>query len=488
MLKYMPKIVDKGLKRLKKFSRKALVLISIIILAIIVGGYLIFWPKAAAYQAIAVERGPIAETVSVTGNTLPINSVSLAFGNSGIVSEVHASVGDTVYKGQTLARLDTSGLEAEVRQAQANLSLKLATDQNTNLNVEQVKKREDVLVSNAYRFLLSDHLEAVPEDLDTALTPPVISGSYNGPEGDYVIHMYPAVGGEAFYISGIESGFTGEVSESAVPLGSLGLYIQFESADASEYGNSVWTVSIPNTRSSVYTTNKNNYVAALSNRDKAILDAEAEISKNSFGSNISEAQIINAQAGVQSAESKIRNSRIVSPIDGVVTEFNAKVGQFAASGSTQVSIISANSFEIDALVSEIDIGKIALGNKVSMTFDAFPNETFTGSLFYIDPAQTSSEGVVGYKIKVAFDKTDPRMKSGLTANLDIETRRKENALILPQYAILQNDEGSFVKKLENGVAKEVKVVIGLQDQNGNAEILSGVEEGDEVLNIGLKQK
>jgi multidrug efflux pump subunit AcrA (membrane-fusion protein) len=109
MLKYMPKIIDKGLKRIKKFSRKALILISIIILAVIVGGYLIFWPKAAAYQAIAVERGSITETVSVTGNTLPINSVSLAFGNSGIVSEVHASVGDMVYKGQTLAKLDTAG-------------------------------------------------------------------------------------------------------------------------------------------------------------------------------------------------------------------------------------------------------------------------------------------------------------------------------------------------------------------------------------------
>jgi hypothetical protein len=59
-------------------------------------------------------------------------------------------------------------------------------------------------------------------------------------------------------------------------------------------------------------------------------------------------------------------------------------------------------------------------------------------------------------------------------------------LILPQYAILQNDTGTFVKTLVGTVATTSPVALGLQDQKGNVEILSGVTEGEQVINIGLK--
>ena len=92
-----------------------------------------------------------------------------------------------------------------------------------------------------------------------------------------------------------------------------------------------------------------------------------------------------------------------------------------------VSLIADNSLEVDADVPEIDIGKISTGDTVSMTLDAFPGETFTGKVFYIDPAETILSGVVDYLVKVSFDKNDPRVKSGLTANLDITTETENNA-------------------------------------------------------------
>ena len=141
-----------------------------------------------------------------------------------------------------------------------------------------------------------------------------------------------------------------------------------------------------------------------------------------------------------------------------------------------------------ARLADFTEAQVALKNKITMTFDAFTNETFTGSVFYIDPAQTTTGGVVGYKIKVALDKKDSRMKSGLTANMNIETRHKDNVLILPQYAILQNDKGTFVEILQNSKVKDLPVTLGLQDQKGNVEIISGVTLGEAVLNIGLKSK
>ncbi|MBI3573541.1 efflux RND transporter periplasmic adaptor subunit [Candidatus Kaiserbacteria bacterium] len=199
------------------------------------------------------------------------------------------------------------------------------------------------------------------------------------------------------------------------------------------------------------------------------------------------AQVANAEAAVQSIEAKLQNSEIVAPINGVVTQFDAKVGQIASAGIALISIISDSAFEVDAEVPETDIGKVAVGNAVSMTLDAFQGETFAGSVFYIDPAETVTSGVVNYKVKVTFTKSDPQMKSGLTANLDIETNHKDSVLILPQYAILTNDQGTFVEILEGNTVVNKPVMLGLQDQKGNVEVVSGVTEGEQMLNIGLKQ-
>ena len=138
------------------------------------------------------------------------------------------------------------------------------------------------------------------------------------------------------------------------------------------------------------------------------------------------------------------------------------------------------------IFAETDIGKVAIGNVVKMSFDAFPGETFMGKVFYIDPAQTIVSGVVDYQIKISFDKPDARIKSGLTANLNIETKTAQNTLILPQFAIMQNASGTFVEILDSNAEKQIPVTLGLRDQDGNVEVTNGVTEGERVINIGLK--
>jgi RND family efflux transporter MFP subunit len=199
-----------------------------------------------------------------------------------------------------------------------------------------------------------------------------------------------------------------------------------------------------------------------------------------------QAQVEQAQASLANAEATLQNSEIVAPITGVLTQQDAKIGQLAAVGTPLVSVLGANGFEVDAGVSETDVGKLTVGDPVTMTLDAFPNETFTGSVFYIAPAETNTQGVITYLTKISFDKPDPRIKSGLTANLEIQTSSKPSVLILPEYAILQNDNGTFVEVLQGKTVKDVPVTLGIQDQNGNVEVTSGVTAGEQVLNVGLK--
>ena len=148
-------------------------------------------------------------------------------------------------------------------------------------------------------------------------------------------------------------------------------------------------------------------------------------------------------------------------MSGVLTQQDAKIGQLASPGTPLVSIMGNGGFEVDAGVSDTDVGKLAVGDKVSMTLDAFPNETFAGSVFYIAPAETNTQGVITYLIKISFDTPDPRLKSGLTANVDIQAKQDDNVLILPQYAILQNDSGTFVETLVGKTATTTPVTLGI---------------------------
>jgi len=229
----------------------------------------------------------------------------------------------------------------------------------------------------------------------------------------------------------------------------------------------------------------------IDNANAAFVTAEGTLALAKAGSTANEidaaqAGVEQAQAGVTSAQANLENGEIIAPISGVVTEQNAKIGQVASPGVSLVSIIGNGGFEVDMGVAETDIGKIVLGDTASMTLDAFPNETFTGVVFYVAPAETNTNGVITYLVKVSFAKPDARLKSGLTANVDIQTKYKDDALILPQYAILQNDQGTFVETLVKNKVEQSPVVLGIEDQEGNVEVVSGVTKGEQVLNIGLK--
>lgn len=476
-------------QRLTPFQYK--IIIGVLLIVILAGAYAFFFRKGPNYQFVEVKRGSITELVSVTGNTAPSESVSLGFGSSGNIARVYSAVGRTVRKGAVLATLNTADLDAQVLQAKSNLTKQLAENQNTTINVDQVRAEQDRLMKNAYTKLLSSDLVAVPSSSSEEADPPTITGLYDGPEGAYKLIVYHgdqlSSDDHTLYTFDLEkTGPTKVLASEPTPLGGHGLYVSFGNA-LTEYDDTTWYITIPNTKSSSYLANYNAYQAALKARDSAIEAAEAQI-KNSGGTTVAEAQIENARAALASTEAKLSNSRVVAPIDGVITVFDAKVGQYASAGTALISIISKDAFEVEAQVSETDVGKVAFGNAAAMTLDAFPGEEFKGLVFYIDPAQTSAEGVVGYKIKVAFDKTDSRMKSGLTANLDIATRRKDNVLYLPQYAILETDEGTYVETLESGQVVQHPVELGIGDQEGNVEIVSGATEGEEVLNIGLRVK
>jgi HlyD family secretion protein len=188
------------------------------------------------------------------------------------------------------------------------------------------------------------------------------------------------------------------------------------------------------------------------------------------------------KASMVELQQKLNDAALKAPIDAVITKVNVKIGEtVTAGGDTVVSLIGLSRFEIKVDVPESDIGKIGAGNDSTIILDAFPGEIYLGNVAEIEPAETLIEGVVYYRVTVVFDKVDERIKSGMSADLTIETNKKENVLFIPYRAIVFKDGKKIVRVSEGKDVREVEVEIGLRGSEGEVEIVSGLNEGDKVV-------
>lgn len=454
------------------------------LVVVLAGGYWFFVRGSSTpYQFITVTQGSITETVSVTGNTTPVKSVSLGFQNAGTIAQVYRNLGDHVNAGEVIAELNTAALSAALQQARAAYDSAVASRSSTSLPEAETQAR------NAYLSAYTTLDTLLQNDIDTFFGDPAIFGPQlliSAPND------YGQISRERTALTYEMEAYQRELSKAdgIDPMALLANATQV-AQDISDLLDKLAVLA--NDRVSNATATQ---IAALATARTGVTTLLATLSSaretyrtQSIGStSLTDASVNQAAAGVAVAEANLQGTQIVAPISGVITELDAKIGQQASPGTPLVSLIGDGGFEVDAGVSETDVGKLSVGNTVTMTLDAFPNETFSGTVFYIAPAQTNTQGVISYQTKISFDKADPRLKSGLTANIDIQTRRKDDVLILPQYAILQNDNGTFVQMLAGKTATTSPVTLGIQDQQGNVEILSGVTVGEQVINIGLKKQ
>jgi HlyD family secretion protein len=508
--------------------KKKIIIWSVVAIVVVIVLALVFH-KGTSYQFVSVTQQSITESVEVTGNTTPIQSLDLAFQNGGQIAAVYKNAGDAVSTGDVIARLDTSDLQAQLAQAQAGVQAAQATLANLQAGPTPQSIQVSQTAVTAAEQSLANTYAGIPDALTSALAKAndairnQITALYNSPESNnpqlaFMVSDSQVMNDAASErvaasqelnawqteLSAINT--TSPTSTLAAALSKASMHLNIISnllttdseavvdstsippSTVATYKNDIATAvtEVSNAASSIDTASQ-----SLASQAVAISQAQAQLAVTLSGSTqqaiaAQQAAVAQAQANAQSVQVKINEASLLSPIDGVVTIQNAKPGEIATPGQTVTSIISADNLEVDTDVPETDIGKITIGDAVSMTFDAFPGETFSGKVFYIDPAQTVVGGVVDYLTKISFDKADSRIKSGLTANLTIETQTDNNALVLPQYAIIQNTSGTFVEVLQNGATAQIPVTLGIQDNNGNVEVKSGVTAGEQVINIGLK--
>lgn len=152
-----------------------------------------------------------------------------------------------------------------------------------------------------------------------------------------------------------------------------------------------------------------------------------------------EAQVQSDEANLKSAKVQLSYCTIYAPVDGVVISRNVDVGQtVAASFNTPTLFIIANDLakmEIDALVSEADIGGVAVGENVNFTVDAYPYRTFRGKISQVRYGAITNQNVINYDTVIEVNNADLKLLPGMTANVSIITAERENVLKIPNAAL-----------------------------------------------------
>lgn len=331
------------------FLSKPKIAVPLIGAIIIIAG---FFAYRSIGNAPATASIPTVST-SAASATIPAqqtekSTIDLSFSKGGRIEAVLVKEGDAVHSGQVLARLSAPDAQGAISQTKGALDLAQAQYASLNSQYQTTKKQQDQIVSNAYRTLLSSGLAAVPNKDDP--NAPTVSGTYTcDKEGSYIMKIY-ATGSESGYTieySGLESGNTAVKHDAPVLLGACGIQLQFP-MNAYYRNDTLWTISIPNTKSSVYLANKNAYDLAVANREKVLSDLATTIGRNpegsadsvSTGNSIAKAQVEAAQGAYEAALGAYQNNIITAPVNGIVTfiDKDLKVGQAATPNKAALSI------------------------------------------------------------------------------------------------------------------------------------------------------
>jgi HlyD family secretion protein len=513
------------MKREKSFFKRPLVIVGFIIVIVIIVAILSSGGSKTAYQSATVARGNVVQEVSVTGTVKPVAEVELSFERSGRITQVLASVGETVSAGSVLVELDRTELVAQLAQADAQVETQQAKldELRSGTRPEEIEvKRSELrtalqglandyaavqdIVNDAYAKAddaVRSKTDAIFSDDET--TSPQLTFQTTDSSGENAARYGRLLSRnelEAWRteLASIDVDSSPADLEAALVTAKRHLAVirgfLLDTLDVVVGATGVLSTTIDTYKSNLYTARTNVITAltAVSDHEQAIAAQKIVVQRvqNELDLKLAgatadqlaaqEAQVKQASANSQSIRAQLAKTRLLSPFDGVVTKLDAKVGEIAGAGVSVVTVMSNKAFQIEANIPEADIAKVSVGDVARVTLDAYgSNVEFSASVVRIDPAETVIEGVSTYKTTLEFSKDDARIKSGMTANIDIVTDSRENVLTVPQWALQGTGDARAVQVKRGDRVSTATVVVGLKGSDGTVEVVSGLTEGETVV-------
>jgi len=404
----------------------AISFLSLVGILLVLGGYWVFgalFPvdKTIPQEKLArVESGSIARSVVATGKVEPLSKVDIKSKASGLIQYLYVNAGDRVREGQLLVELDKEVLEAQLKEAEAVLK-------SSESSLQEMESQARTLRAN----LRKAQLESENRD-------------YEFSAAEYRRQ------GELFR--------QGLISKS-----------DFDRVEQKMKSAEVAQKSL----------------------NAAVGVREAEIEQNGRTIDKAHAAVSQAQAQYERAEEDLKYASIRSPISGVVLSREVEVGDAVSSilqlGSNATLIMTLGDVEalyIKGKVDETDIGLVQLGQPVRVTVDAYRNRTFQGKVFQIAPMGVEKDNVTRFEVRVSILNDLDLLKVNMSANAEIILEEHQNALLVPESALIYNEKRQTFVELPDPSTKTGRRQTPIKTGLGNgarSEVLSGLKPGDSVI-------
>lgn len=250
---------------------------------------------------------------------------------------------------------------------------------------------------------------------------------------------------------------------------------------------------------STYEYKKTNYERDKKLHEKQLIsDYDFETSKNEY--EVARLAYEKSKADRVTATENLGYAEIYAPIDGIVISREVEIGQTVVANMTVANIFTIadlDNMQVIADVDEADIGQVKVGQRVTFTVDAYPDDVFDGKVTQVRLNPTEESNVITYEVVVSANNADHKLIPGLTANITIYTAEVSNALLIPASALKfspkEYDDASLPKKAGEAPAGAKNVVWVVKDgklnpteitigtNNGiSVEVVSGLKKGDVV--------
>jgi HlyD family secretion protein len=410
------------------FKKRRKIIIPVVVLVGIVALFLVFRPRggeqASRFQLAAIERGNLTATVGATGSVRARQTATLVWLTTGAVERVHVAIGNQVKAGDVLATLSKSSLPQNVILAEAEL-------------VSAQQALEEVLNTDTARAQAWIALGDAKKAFERAY--------------DYRQFLnYP-------------------IRKTRVDL----------VKEVTPYG----IVEVP--KSKTYKVNPTQEEIAKAEADLALKEAQYEDAKRAYerlADGPNKDDLAAAQARVEAAQATLNMAQLTAPFAGTVTESSPLPGDQVTVGLTAFRIDDLSSLLVDVELSEVDINSVAVGQPVTLTFDAILGKEYQGQVIKVSQAGTVVSGVVNFTVTVELTDADELVKPGMTAAVNIVVKEIQDAVLVPNRAVrvVDGDRVVFIMD-EGGAPKKVEISLGSSSDTMSVVTGGDLKEGDQVI-------
>lgn len=444
-------------------------------------------------QTTVAQRGDLVLSASGTGKLIANSEATFGFETSGQVTHVYVKVGDQVAAGQVLAQLDNTLAQMDYVEAQQALQELYSAASIATVQQEIAAAQDTKFYAREWlEYLLSPEVIEAEENLAIAeqklaeaqaeaTANPSDATKQNVKEKESAVTFLneKLTQARAYYENEYLPENFGEyenIGSRRHPKQVLVTYIDPYT------GEEVPKINGPSAAD--IATARNNYAQA----QETVKEGETylEVSKSGVipedatGEKLT--TLYEVQLAVDNAKSALDATQLIAPVGGTITSLDLNVGEQAGTASVITISQLSQPYTLDVYLDEADWDMAQVGNKVNVTFDLLPEQTFTGKVTLVYPELNPSFEASLVHIIVHLDQSiSQHLPAGTGASVEVVGGEAKGVVLVSVGAIHESEDGrSFVTVLQNGRQVEREVEIGLQNDT-YTEVKSGLEAGEIVV-------